>query len=54
MQTPYDRYLRIVAWARKRYSVNGVLIISTGGNPSPYSFIENLAAVKLLGLRSNI
>lgn len=49
MQTPYERYLKIVAWARKRYSRNGQLIISIGGNPSPYSFIENLAAVKLLG-----
>ena len=38
-----DRYLRLVAWARKRYSKGGWLIISTGPNLSAYSRIERAA-----------
>jgi len=46
----YDRYLKIVAWASKRYrDANGFLVLSHGGKPSKFSRIENLAAVKLMG-----
>lgn len=46
------RYSLIVRWARHRYGnkLTGEVIISRGGVPSRYSIIENLAAVKLLGL----
>jgi len=54
MQTPYERYLRIVTWARKRYTIDGVLIVNIGSQASPYTLIENLAAVQILGLRSTI
>ncbi len=45
----YDRYLRIVNWARNRYTVSNALIVSIGGAPSRYTMIEKLAAHKLLG-----
>jgi hypothetical protein len=38
-----DRYLRIMAWARRRYMKNGRLVISIGGKPSRYTAIERLA-----------
>jgi len=47
---PYNRYLRLVTWARKRYTVNGSLVVSVGGIASPYSLIEQAAAVKFLGV----
>lgn len=43
-----DRYLAIVAWARKRYSRNHALLISRGYAPSRYSMIEDLAAMRYL------
>ena len=38
-----DRYLAIVAWARKRYTRDGRLVISVGMMRSRYSAIEDLA-----------
>lgn len=38
-----DRYLRIVRWARSRYTLDGVLAVSVGGLPSAYSRIERAA-----------
>lgn len=38
-----DRYLSIVQWARRRYSRGGLLTISVGGAPAPYSRIETAA-----------
>lgn len=38
-----DRYLRIVNWARDRYTRNGCLKISSNGRLSRYSRIESLA-----------
>jgi hypothetical protein len=44
-----DRYLRIVYWARRRYSRNGAwLVRGAGGAPSRYTLIEDAAAAKLL------
>lgn len=41
---PHDRYLSIVEWARKRYQdANGTIILDTGGVPSVYSKIEEMA-----------
>ena len=48
-----DRYLAIVAWARRRYTVGGELVISTGGVPSAYSRIEAAAwRLHMLGVRT--
>lgn len=47
-----ERYLKIVEWARKRYTKNDNLVLSVGGRPSRYSMIENLAAVKLCGFNN--
>lgn len=44
-----ERYLKIVNWARERYTVTNALIVSIGGAPSRYTMIEKLAAHKLLG-----
>jgi len=38
-----DKYLRVVYWARTRYTDNGTLVISRGGNPSMFSRIEAAA-----------
>ncbi len=39
-----DRYLKIVAWARRRYRrADGSILISIGGRPSIYSRIEAAA-----------
>lgn len=37
------RYLDLIRWARARYSVGGVLLLSEGGVLSPYSRIERAA-----------
>lgn len=42
------RYLRLVKWAQDRYTVNGILVISHGLNPSIYTRIERAAAKKFL------
>ena len=41
-----DKYLRVVAWARKRYTENGALLISVGHVLGPYALIELLAWTK--------
>lgn len=46
--TKYDKYLKITEWAKKRYTVNGILLIATGYNWSKYSIIEQLAWNKYL------
>jgi hypothetical protein len=38
-----SRYLRICHWAMRRYSVNGVLIVSRGATPSRYERIQMMA-----------
>ncbi len=35
-----DRYLAINAWLKKRYSVNGWLTVSIGGEPTTYSKLD--------------
>lgn len=42
------RYLKIVSWARARYTNCGTLIVSVGGAPSIYSRIENAAFQKYM------
>lgn len=44
-----DRYLAIVAWARRRYTLDGVLTIQVGSRPSKFSLIEDMAAQRYLG-----
>jgi hypothetical protein len=39
----HDKYIRITEWARKRYEINGILLIATGYNWSRYSKIERMA-----------
>jgi hypothetical protein len=46
----YTRYLKIIEWAKKRYTKNGVLITYIGLEKSIYTRIENLAAIKILGI----
>lgn len=43
-----DKYTRVAEWARKRYTRNHVLIVSTGGVPSIYSRIEESAFAKYM------
>jgi hypothetical protein len=38
-----DRYLRIMEWARKRYTIDGSLTVSIGDIPSAYARIERAA-----------
>jgi len=44
-----DRYLRIVAWARKRYARGGWIPVSKGHKPLPYSIVEDIAWRHLMG-----
>jgi hypothetical protein len=39
----YDRYIRIVEWAKQRYTINGSLVLYVGDAPSPFTIIERLA-----------
>lgn len=40
----HDKYLRVVYWARARYTDStGLLVISMGGNPSNFARIEAAA-----------
>ncbi len=48
MDPNIDRYLKVVCWARTRYTIDRILIISVGGFPSTFSRIEKLAADKYL------
>lgn len=43
-----DRYLEIVRWARRRYTVRGELVLQIGERPSAYTRIEDAAAAKYL------
>lgn len=43
-----DRYLKIVMWAQRRYSVNGCLPIRYQNRPTIYSRIEDLAAERYI------
>lgn len=52
MEHNRDRYLRLVEWLRRRYSVNGELVISVGRVPSRYARLEDLAAQRWLLCRS--
>lgn len=45
----YDRYIRIVQFALRRYSVNGVITSIRKGEYTKFSQIEQLAAEKYLG-----
>ncbi len=38
-----ERYLKVVNWAERRYSRNGRLIVSVGGNPSRWGEIAEAA-----------
>lgn len=38
-----DKYLKLVVWAQKRYTIDHTLIVSVGVKPSIYSRIEQLA-----------
>ena len=47
--TKYDRYLKVVIWAQRRYIVDGYLVTHVGLVPTKYTRIENAAARKHLG-----
>lgn len=38
-----DRYLKIVAWANRRYTVNGYRVLAVGGVPGVSVRIERAA-----------
>lgn len=44
----FDRYLAIVNWARARYTIDGVLVLSIGGTQGIYKRIETAAFQKYL------
>ncbi len=49
----FQRYERIVEWAKRRYARGGFYVLWRSGRlPSRLTRIENAAAVKLLGCRS--
>ena len=39
----YDKYIKVMEWARKRYTVDGVLIQYIGLYETTYTRIERLA-----------
>ena len=43
----HNRYLRLMHWARRRYTVNGSLPVSIGTTPAAYTRIEAAAWRKL-------
>jgi len=43
-----EKYLRLTDWARRRYTVDGVLPVLDRGDPTPYTCIERMAAVHYL------
>jgi hypothetical protein len=45
----FDRYIKLMAWARERYTVDGVLTVMIGNQPTAYTRIEQAAAAKFLG-----
>lgn len=47
-----DKYLRLVQWARKRYTKAGALVISIGGRPSIYSLIEQAAWARYMEVQA--
>jgi len=44
-----DKYLKLVNWARDRYTRNGALKLTTGGKPHAWLRIENAAYERYLG-----
>jgi len=49
----YDRYLKIISWARRRYTVNGRLFYMKNGKNTKYTRIEHSAARKYLNVVIN-
>ena len=45
----FDKYLKLTAWLRKRYTRNGAIIVSRGFNPSIYTVLEGEASRRYLG-----
>jgi hypothetical protein len=45
---PFDQFQKIAAWARNRYTKDGVLPISNGGIPSRYTKIVDAAVDKYI------
>lgn len=45
---PWDKYLRIVMWAERRYMACGRIVLSINEQPTRYSMIERLAWRKYL------
>lgn len=43
-----SRYLKLEGWARRRYTIDGVLILDRCGMPSTYSRIESAAFQKYI------
>ena len=50
----FDKYLKLIKWAKNRYTVNGFLVVSVGHVLTRYSVIECLAAKKYLKLNVGI
>lgn len=48
--TRFDRYIKIVRYALRRYSVNGEITTLKRGQPTKFSRIERMAATKYLGM----
>lgn len=44
-----DKYLKVVARLKRRYTKNGVLPVQFGRAPAPYKIYENLAFNKYMG-----
>jgi hypothetical protein len=44
----WERYVKVVRWAARRYTENGLLRVSVGGKPTRFARIEKAAARKYL------
>lgn len=47
----WDKYIQVIMKLDNRYRANGKLILSIGITPSKYTLLEDMAAIKYLGLK---
>lgn len=48
-----DRYLSLCVWARRRYAIDGLLMVTCNGKPTKYTLIERASARKYLNITIN-
>ena len=43
-----NRYLKLMLWAKKRYTVNGIITLTVGFTKAEYLRIEEIAWIKYM------